>query len=43
MTSGAVGSDDVVAARALLRDVIFETPVLHSWALSEVVAGPVYL
>jgi threonine dehydratase len=43
MTSGAVGSDDVVAARALLRDVIFETPVLHSWALSEAVAGPVYL
>src|SRR5271169_1331921 len=43
MTSGAVGSDDVVAARKLLRDVIFETPVLHSWALSEAVAGPVYL
>ena len=43
MTPGAVGSDDVVAARQLLRDVIFETPVLHSWTLSEVAAGPVYL
>ena len=43
MTTGAVGSDDVVAARKLLRDVISETPVLHSRALSEAVAGPVFL
>ena len=43
MTSGAVGSDDVVAARKLLRDVISETPVLHSRVLSETVGGPVYL
>jgi threonine dehydratase len=33
----------VVAARKLLRDVISETPMLHSWVLSEVVGGPVYL
>src|SRR5277367_495342 len=43
MTSGAVGPDDVVAARKLLREVISETPVLHSRALSEAVGGPVYL
>jgi threonine dehydratase len=43
MTPGAVRSDDVVAARQLLRDVISETPVLHSRVLSETVAGPVYL
>jgi threonine dehydratase len=43
MTSGAVRSDDVVAARKLLRDVISETPVVHSRVLSEAVAGPVYL
>ena len=43
MTSGAVGSDDVVAARKLLRDVISETPVMHSRVLSETVGGPVYL
>src|SRR5271169_5554928 len=43
MTSGAVGSDDVVAARKLLRDVISETPVLHSRVLSETGGGPVYL
>ena len=43
MTPGAVGSDDVIAARKLLRDVISETPVLHSRVLSEAVAGPVYL
>ena len=43
MTSGAVGPDDVVAARKLLRDVISETPVLHSRVLSETVGGPVYL
>jgi threonine dehydratase len=43
MTSGAVGPDDVVAARKLLHDVISETPVLHSRVLSETVGGPVYL
>ena len=43
MTSGAVGPDNVVAARKLLRDVISETPVLHSRVLSETVGGPVYL
>ena len=46
MTPGAphhVSSDDVVAARKLLRDVISETPVLHSRVLSETLAGPVYL
>ena len=46
MTPGAphgVRSDDVVAARKLLRDVISETPVVHSRVLSETIAGPVYL
>ena len=43
MTSGAVRSDDVVAARKLLRDVISETPVLHSRVLSDTLAGPAYL
>ena len=43
MTPGAVGSDDIVAARKLLRDVISETPVLPSRVLSETVAGPVHL
>jgi threonine dehydratase len=33
----------VAAARKLLRDVISDTPVLHSRVLSEIVAGPVYL
>jgi threonine dehydratase len=42
MTPGAVRSDDVVAARKLLRDVISETPVVHSRVLSEIVDGPVY-
>jgi threonine dehydratase len=43
MTPGAVRSDDVVAARKLLRDVISETPVVHSRVLSETIGGPVYL
>jgi threonine dehydratase len=46
MTPGAphgVQPDDVVAARKLLRDVISETPVVHSRVLSEAVGGPVYL
>jgi len=43
LTPGAVRPDDVIAARKLLRDVISETPVVHSRVLSEAVAGPVYL
>ena len=42
-TPGTVGSDDVTAARELIRDVISDTPVLHSRVLSETVAGPVFL
>jgi threonine dehydratase len=42
-TPGMVRSDDVVAARKLLRDVISETPMLHSRVLSEALGGPVYL
>jgi threonine dehydratase len=38
-----VGSDDVTAARLLLRDVISDTPLLHSRVLSETVGGPVFL
>jgi len=33
----------VAAARKLLRDVISDTPVMHSRVLSETVAGPVFL
>jgi threonine dehydratase len=43
LTPGEVSSDDVTAARKLLRDVISDTPMLHSWVLSETVAGPVHL
>jgi hypothetical protein len=43
ITPGVVSSDDVVAARKLLRDVISETPVVHSRVLSETIGGPVYL
>jgi len=43
MTSGAVRPDDVVSARKLIRDVVSETPLLHSWVLSEAAGGPVYL
>ena len=43
MTPGAVSSDDVTAARKLIRDVISDTPVLHSRVLSETVGGPVFL
>jgi threonine dehydratase len=42
-TPGPVGPDDVTAARKLIRDLVSETPVLHSRVLSEAVAGPVYL
>ncbi len=43
MTFSQVQTDDVVAARELLRDVISPTPVLRSRVLSELVAGPVFL
>ena len=36
-------TDDVVAARKVLRDVISPTPVLRSRVLSELVGGPVFL
>jgi threonine dehydratase len=36
-------SDDVVAAREILRDVISPTPVLYSRVLSELIGGAVYL
>src|SRR5438552_3802256 len=42
-TSGTVSSDDVTAARALIRDVISDTPVMHSRVLSETVGGPVLM
>ncbi len=38
-----VTSDDVVAARETLREVIAQTPVLYSRVLSDLVGGPVYL
>jgi threonine dehydratase len=38
-----VSPDDVTAARKLLRDVISDTPVLHSRVLSEMSSGPVFL
>jgi threonine dehydratase len=41
--SPLVQSDDIVAARELLRDVISPTPLLYSRVLSETVGGPVYL
>src|SRR6202451_556647 len=41
--SPLVQSDDIVAARALLRDGVSTTPVLYSRVLSELAGGPVYL
>ncbi len=38
-----VSSEDVAGARKLLHGVISDTPMLHSWVLSETVGGPVYL
>jgi threonine dehydratase len=38
-----VGFDDVIAAREVLRGVITATPMLHSWVLSDLLGGPVYL
>lgn len=43
ITPGAVGSEDVIAARKLIADVISDTPLLHSRVLSEAVGGPVFL
>jgi threonine dehydratase len=42
-TPGVVSADDVTAARKLLRDVISDTPVLHSRVLSGIASGPVFL
>jgi len=41
--SPLVQSDDIVAARELLHDVISRTPMLYSRVLSEQAGGPVYL
>src|ERR1700735_3941196 len=41
--SPLVQSDDIVAARELLSDLISPTPVLYSRVLSELAGGPVYL
>jgi threonine dehydratase len=41
--SPLVQSDDIVAARELLSDVVSTTPVLYSRVLSELAGGPVYL
>src|ERR1700723_1421476 len=41
--SPLVQSDDIVAARELLSDVVTTTPVLYSRVLSELAGGPVYL
>jgi threonine dehydratase len=43
MSPQVVTSDDVVAARETLREVISATPVLYSRVLSELIGGPVYL
>ena len=43
MPPAAVGFDDVVAAREVLRGVVTATPLLHSWVLSDRLGGPVYL
>ena len=42
-TPQVVTSDDVVAARETLRDVISPTPMLRSRVLSELIGGPVFL
>src|SRR6266571_1962689 len=43
MTSGQVGFDDVIAAGEILREDLSVTPMLHSWALSDRIGGPVFL
>jgi threonine dehydratase len=40
---GEIDFDDVVAAREVLRTTIRLTPLLHSRALSDLLAGPVWL
>lgn len=42
MTSFPVRSEDVVAARDLLRGTVSQTPLRHSRVLSERLGGPVY-
>jgi threonine dehydratase len=39
----AVGPDDVLAAREVLHQVVRQTPLLESSALSALIEGPVYL
>src|ERR1700733_1673271 len=41
--SPLVQSDDIVAARELLSEVISPTPILYSRVLSELAGGPGYL
>ena len=43
VTPVQVGFDDVIAAGEVLRGVITATPMLHSWMLSDLLGGPVYL
>ena len=43
MTTSSPGLDDLAAARKVLDDVVLQTPMLHSRALSEQLGGPVYL
>jgi threonine dehydratase len=38
-----VSADDIATARKLLRDVISDTPVIHSRALSDIALGPVFI
>jgi threonine dehydratase len=38
-----VSADDITTARKLLRDVISDTPVIHSRALSDIALGPVFI
>src|SRR5580704_11663500 len=42
-TAMPVGPDDVLAARDVLHDVVRQTPLLESSALSALIDGPVYL
>jgi threonine dehydratase len=43
MTRASVGVAEIRAARELLRDVVVDTPLLHSRFLSDRVGGPVHL
>src|SRR6266702_1702380 len=42
-TSPLVRTDDVAAARKLLRGIVSPTPMLHSRVLSDRLSGPVFL